>query len=189
MDGEVLRGRWSEEDPLPPEDWIGFLPARQDADDLYRREAGRLVRFFRQRVPRDEARDFVHDTFRKWLGAARTSRQVVRAEAYLTTIAVNLVRDRERTDRRHAIAMAGCDDEGEARTADPHENYEARDMLARVDAAIATLKPKTREIFLLHRIDGLDYAGIAERMEMSVKGVEWQIGHALDQIRRKVGRR
>lgn len=186
MDGEVIRGRWSDDDPLPPEDWAGLLPSRTDTDALYRREADRLRRFFRRRLPRDDAFDHVHDVFRKWIDAAN---DVLRPEAYLTTMAKNHARANARDTRARDLAIAGCEDVGEARTADLQDTLEARDMLARVDAAIATLKPRTREIFLLHRLDGLDYAEIAARMEMSVKAVEWHIGNALDCIRRRVGRR
>jgi RNA polymerase sigma-70 factor (ECF subfamily) len=184
MDGDVICCGWSEEDPLPPEDWIGFQRS-DDTDALYRREAARLGRFFKRRFPGEDALDFVHDTFRKWMGTARSAR---RPEAYLTTVAVNLVRDRAKADRRQRAAFDARDQEDSTLSTDPVEHLETRDLIARIDRAVQMLKPKTRRIFLMHRIDGLDYAEIAERMGMSVKGVEWQMGQALDQIRRRVGR-
>lgn len=188
MDGEVIRGGWREEDPLPPEDWIGLKRQENDADALYRREADRLGRFFKRRLPGEDALDFVHDTFRKWIGAARSVTDIRQPEAYLTTVAVNLVRDRVKAERRETAALDAHAEAHASSSVDPVERLEHRDLVARVDRAVQVLRPKTREIFLLHRIDGLDYVEIAERMGMSVKGVEWQMGQALDHIRRRVAR-
>jgi RNA polymerase sigma-70 factor (ECF subfamily) len=46
------------------------------------------------------------------------------------------------------------------------------------------LRPKTREIFMAHRVEGLSYSEIAERTGLSVKGVEKQMGKALVQLDR-----
>ena len=70
---------------------------------------------------------------------------------------------------------------------DEHRRLEARDSLARLEAAIRRLKPKTREIFLSHHLEGLNYAEIAARYGMSVSGVEKQMGRAFDEIHRLTG--
>jgi len=67
---------------------------------------------------------------------------------------------------------------------DPHAALEARDTIRRLADAVARLKPKTRTIFLMHRIDGLSYEEIAAAQGMSVKGVEKQMAKALGAIRR-----
>ena len=46
------------------------------------------------------------------------------------------------------------------------------------------LRPKTREVFMAHRMEGLTYAEIAERTGLSVKGVEKQMSKALVQLDR-----
>lgn len=65
---------------------------------------------------------------------------------------------------------------------------ESRDMLRRLEAAISKLKPKTRAIFLAHRLDGLSYAEIAELTGLSVKGVEKQMSKAIAKIDRLLDR-
>ena len=50
-------------------------------------------------------------------------------------------------------------------------------------AALATLPPRTREVFLLSREHGLTYAGIAETLGISVKTVETLMGRAIRSLR------
>jgi len=47
----------------------------------------------------------------------------------------------------------------------------------------AKLPPKAREIFLLSRTSGLKYKEIAEELNLSIKTVENQMGHALQKMR------
>jgi RNA polymerase sigma factor (sigma-70 family) len=188
MDGEWRRKPIGECNPLPPEDWVQTVAPSVEIENLYRKNAARLRRFFTRRAPRDEAPDLVHETFRKFLSSARAPIDITRPDAYLSRVATNLLRDRtkiaiRRSENAHddieSVPLAGPD---------PHRQLEARDMLARASTAIDRLKPKRREIFLLHRIDGLEYAEIAERMGMSVKTIEWHIGQALVELKRMVGR-
>lgn len=53
----------------------------------------------------------------------------------------------------------------------------------KIDAAIAALPEKRREIFLLAREEGLKYREIAERLNISVKTVEAQMTLSLKQLR------
>jgi len=65
---------------------------------------------------------------------------------------------------------------------------EQRDTLRRIERAVEKLKPRTREIFLAHRVDGLSYAEIAERTGLSIKGVEKQMSKAIAKIDRMLDR-
>lgn len=180
--------RVSEEDPLPPEDHAGLPGTSLAIDALYRAQSPRLARFFARRSAGDEAADLVHESFRRLIGAAaRLGAQVERPEAYLSRIATNLVRDRASAAARHHLADHQSYEEEAIAGPDPHQQLEARDAVSRLEAALTTLKPKTREIFLMHRLDGLSYAEIAEAKGMSIKGVEKQIAKALYLLRRRVG--
>lgn len=163
-------------------------PGSVQLELLYRNEQRALVRFFTSyRASRDEASDLVQETF---LRLARVDLQgglLLRPAAYLRQIARNLLKDRVKAARRHH-ADAHVDADGLSLAApDEHKRLEARDSLARLEAAIRRLKPRTREIFLAHHLEGLSYAEIAARTGLSVSGVEKQIGRAFDHIHRLTG--
>jgi len=61
-------------------------------------------------------------------------------------------------------------------------------MLQRVEAAVLRLRPRTREIFMAHRVEGLSYAEIAQRTGLSVKGVEKQMSKAIAALDRMLER-
>jgi RNA polymerase sigma-70 factor (ECF subfamily) len=175
--------------PQPPEDWVGSHVGNVDFAALYRDESPRLARYFSRRVAPHEVTDMVHEAFRKLLGAANDRYiQFDNPQAYLTRVADNMVRDRARS-----LAQRGADnavefDESRLPGPDPHHALEHRDTLKRIEAALLTLKPKTREIFLMHRSDGLSYAEIGGTLGMTVKGVEKQMTKALSHIRRRMDR-
>ena len=58
----------------------------------------------------------------------------------------------------------------------------------RIAAALGQMPKRRREIFLLHRLDGLDYAAIAGRFDIGVDDVERQIASALLHIAGEVDR-
>jgi RNA polymerase sigma-70 factor, ECF subfamily len=69
---------------------------------------------------------------------------------------------------------------------DPSENEEEmRDMELEtaVINAIAELPPQRQKIFSMSRVDGLKYHEIADKMGLSVKTIEAQMGKALKQLR------
>jgi RNA polymerase sigma-70 factor (ECF subfamily) len=52
--------------------------------------------------------------------------------------------------------------------------------------AIAELPPQRKKVFMLSRVDGLKYHEIAEKLGLSVKTIEAQMGKALKQLRVKL---
>jgi RNA polymerase sigma-70 factor (ECF subfamily) len=55
-----------------------------------------------------------------------------------------------------------------------------------VVAALAELKPKTREIFLLNRLDGLSYTQIAVRFGISPSAIEKHMIKALAHLHKRL---
>jgi RNA polymerase sigma factor (sigma-70 family) len=159
-------------------------------ETLYRQQSARLLRSLTRRTAdREEARDLVHEIFYRIarLGAAGGLR-LERPEAYLSRMAANLLRDRAKTAARHQISQHVPADEQVLAAPHPERLLESRDMLTRLEAAMLKLRPKTREIFIAHRVHGLSYAEIAERTGLSVKGVEKQMSKAIAHIDRMLDR-
>lgn len=50
--------------------------------------------------------------------------------------------------------------------------------------ALDALAPRTRQVFLLHRVHEKSYKDIAAELGISVRTVEWHIGQALLHITR-----
>jgi RNA polymerase sigma-70 factor (ECF subfamily) len=57
------------------------------------------------------------------------------------------------------------------------------DLMKKINAQIDALPPRRREIFILSREYGLKYREIAEKLNISVKTVETQMGEALKTLR------
>ena len=180
-------GMISDADPLPPDDRTPVQPERSLAE-LYQSQRSRLRRFFSRRAGDVDADDLVHEAFARY--AARTGESaafVVEPEAYLQTVASNLLRNRALLALRRATAFHDVYDDEAVSDADPMRRLEDRDALRRLDKAVQRLRPRTREVFLLQRVDGMTYAQIADRMGLSVKGVKKQMAKALFELRRDVG--
>ena len=63
------------------------------------------------------------------------------------------------------------------------QNLETEELQAKVDAAIDSLHPKCRTVFMLSRKEELTYREIAEKLDISVKTVESHMGTALKKLR------
>jgi RNA polymerase sigma-70 factor (ECF subfamily) len=59
-------------------------------------------------------------------------------------------------------------------------------LAQKIEESIESLPEKRKQIFKLSRDEGLKYKEIAERLGLSVKTVEAQMGLALKQLREKL---
>jgi RNA polymerase sigma-70 factor, ECF subfamily len=74
----------------------------------------------------------------------------------------------------------------EAASPPAHNQMVEEEIDAAVRTAVAELSPRAREVFEMSRVQGLKYAEIAERLGVSVKAVEKQMGNALRGLREKL---
>lgn len=68
------------------------------------------------------------------------------------------------------------------------EYFIGLELASRIAFAVESMPEKRREIFRLSREEGLKYHEIAEKLNLSVKTVETQMGLALKYLREKLGR-
>lgn len=156
--------------------------AQRHVDLLYRDRAGALQRRVRAQVGSpEEACDIVQEAFTRLLGA-RTGASLRNPGAFLNRIVRNLLIDRS---RRNAVRPPLVPLEFDSDIAVPPDQSQALEldqMRQRYREIVDALPPRTREVFLLHRIDELGYREIAERLDISIRTVEWHIAQAIYRI-------
>jgi len=137
---------------------------------------------------RDAAEELVQDVF---LGIWRSREQWQFSgpvNAYLFRAVRNRVSNHLRRDRasvrfrERAIVEAAL--APGAALADEQMGHD--ELRASVQAAIASLGDRRREIFMLNREQGLTYAQIAELQGITVKTVEYHMGRAFAELRERL---
>jgi RNA polymerase sigma factor (sigma-70 family) len=178
--------RLADGNPLPPTH--DLYPSRLSTSflaALYDEHSNRLRRYFRGRGSPSNAEDLVQETFVRLAGAiSRRPNTIEQPRAYVNQIANNLLREQARFAARRSAALHINDEDVMLSGPDPVAQLEARDMLERLEAAMAKMKPATREIFMAHKIDGYTYSEIAGRTGRSVKSVEKHIAKAIFLVNR-----
>jgi len=158
-----------------------MTPARSPAsfDMLFRTEHGRLLRYFHRRVGSSEAPDLVQEVFARFVGSGALDR-LDHPPAYLTRIARNMLIDRRRQRQRTGAVFFPLDESRDApMRAEQAWRIEARDLLCVYRQAVRAMPPKTRRVFVMHRVRHLTYKQIAERSGISVATVEYHMMRAL----------
>ena len=151
-------------------------------ETLYREQAPRLQRRLRARLrSAEDARDMVQDAFARLLGVRALPREPV---AFLNRIVRNLVIDRARRQavRGPEVPLAKSDEPWTQAT--QSEAIELEQTRALYRASVDALPKRTRQVFLLHRVEGLAYKDIAILLEISVRTVEWHVAEAIVRIGR-----
>jgi RNA polymerase sigma-70 factor (ECF subfamily) len=104
---------------------------------------------------------------------------VANPAAFLVRTAVNIGIDDYRHDRRiYGVARMPVPDRADT-AAPADEVVTAKELLSRVVSGINRLPDRTREIFLMHRIDKLEYSEIARRLGISESAIEKQMAKAM----------
>lgn len=144
-----------------------------------------LVRYLARRTGcADEAHDVAHDTWLRLadmdLRGAPPVQCEAEARAYVFTMARNLVIDRRRHEgmaQRHAHVLAAP-----GQGPDETEALMYRQAIAAVEAALATVPERTRQVFLRHRINGEDQGALAAEFGISRNMVERDVMLAMDRV-------
>jgi RNA polymerase sigma-70 factor (ECF subfamily) len=127
----------------------------------------------------DNAEDLLHSAFIR-LSEYSSREAVENPSAFLVRTAANLAVDERRRLRVRRESPLETNEMIEIADGQPlhSEVLEARERLNRVMAALESLGPRTREVFLMHRLDGLKYREISVRLGITVSAVEKHIAKA-----------
>ena len=155
-------------------------------DAFYRCENKQLFHFFRRRVGRQEASDLMQEAFTRMLRTGAFER-VENPRAYLFRAARNLVIERARRGARKESALFPFDDKRDA-PASPEQTLamEASDLRRALRRAILAMPPRTRRIFLMHRLRRQTYREIAVEIGICEQGVEYHMMRALGRCRKAI---
>lgn len=153
---------------------------------LYREEAPKLRSFLRRRIWLEADRDdMVQEAFTR-LAASQSASAWSNPGAYLHGIIRHLLADRVRAwARSQALDPTSCTAAPEA--AAPDTAAELNQMRDRYRLAIDGLPPRTKEVYLLHRVEELGYRQIAEQLSISIRTVEWHVAEAIVRIGKNIG--
>ena len=141
---------------------------------------GRLRRYVRGRVAtREDAEDVIQEAYLRVLRYS-ADHAVESQERLLFSAAKNLAVDSRR--RRYVRTRTATDyavlESCTQTWPDAHEVVYASQRLNKVELAVAQLPPRCREVFLIHRLDGLSYSQIAVQLGISVSAVEKHMARA-----------
>ncbi|HEX4152696.1 MAG TPA: RNA polymerase sigma factor [Steroidobacteraceae bacterium] len=144
-----------------------------------------LKRFFRgHRLNSADVEDMTQEVFVR-LANSDDRTPLAKPEAFVFTLARNLLRDRARRLHTRAVAksVALTEVDLSCERPTPDRCLEFIQRLQQIEAALGRLKPPTREAFVRHRVDGDSYSDIASLMNISVSMVEKHIMSALLAVR------
>jgi len=158
----------------------------QDLETVYRTHRSSLFHFLRRKAGPEEAPDLVQEVFARAAGS-KQRHHLVNPGGFLRRIAQNLLIDRARRRKSAPIALFSLREESDAVTPATQEwNLEAADLLELYEKAVDAMPPKTRRVFLMHRVDELSYREIHEQLGISIATVEYHMMKALGRIAKVV---
>ena len=138
---------------------------------LYRRHWAELCAYARRTfgLGPPDPEDIAQAAFARF-AALPANAEVANPRAFLFRTAHNIGVDAHRTRARGAAAALDPQLHADGRDFSPEDVLVSREELARLEAAIAALKPRQRTALLLHRLDELSFAEIGRRMGVSPSG-------------------
>ena len=159
-------------------------PSERDTafDELVRRYAPRLHAVASRIVGREEAFDVVQDGFLNAYRAIGNFREEAQFSTWVHRIVLNCA---YASLRRNPNARNDLEVPLEVMSdqVTPLEVAENRDLRSALERALQQIKPEFRETFTLVEFGGLDYAGVAEVLEVQVGTIKSRMSRAREALR------
>ena len=167
-------------------------------------DIGELVKIYRPRLLRfvtfsigdpDLAETITQDTLLKAHNARETFRGDSSVNTFLISIALNLVRDQQRTQkfrfwrqvRSTAIDVTDVASFVPAIQSSPEDQLIAKEKIQQLYTIIDTLSLNQRAVFLMKFTDEMEVQDISVAMGMSINTVKTHLHRALKIVRRQLG--
>jgi RNA polymerase sigma factor (sigma-70 family) len=136
---------------------------------------------------RETAADLTQETFLRFAeqggGAA-----ILHDRSYLYRTAHNLAVDHVRQGERRRTDTTAHDDMADIAEDRPslEDVIDARQRLSHLRAVVAELPQRTRQVFVLHRIEELTYGEVAARLGISESSVQKHLARALRHVMQRI---
>ncbi len=146
---------------------------------LYFRRMRKIL--LRRGRTREEAEDLIQEAFLRMQEYCGKGGEVRKPESFLVRTVLRLAMNARRDEHRELYA----DEKSEelALVIDtrptPDEVLAGDECLERMRNALDAVSRRTREVFFMHRLDGLSYAQIAQSLGLSISAIEKHMASAL----------
>ncbi|MFH1803894.1 MAG: RNA polymerase sigma factor [Pseudomonadota bacterium] len=129
---------------------------------------------------REVAAELVQDVYARMIQTGSSGEDEADTKILYASVR-NAVIDHHRSTIRRRHAMDGIlpDQLWMSETYSPHDQAEARQALSALDRVLLEVSPKAREMFILHRVDGVSNARLAKKYGISVSAVEKQLARTM----------
>jgi RNA polymerase sigma-70 factor (ECF subfamily) len=149
-----------------------------------------LIKYFLRKCgSAPEAEDLAQDVLERALSKARweTAEQAI---GYIFRIAVNRWHDRNRRSLTHGVVVEWDDAASfaQAEESSPERVLGSEQELHAVVEALASLSERTRDVFLLFRLEQMKHGQIAEMFGISVSAVEKHVSKAVAHLASRAAR-
>ncbi len=158
-------------------------------DQLYKRYSKRLLNFSLSIVKsREEAENIVQEVFLAlWINRDKISRDAS-VRYYVFTIAYNTSISALRRKAKDDKFFEQLKDMQDSSVEQEDLQTEYSDLQGKLTEILDSLPARQREIFILHKVNGLKYQDIASKLNISVNTIENHMSRALKTIRSKLGK-
>ena len=168
----------------------------EDIDTLVRVHRPRILRFVTFSTgDADLAESITQDCFYRAWKARETFRGESSVNTFLTSIAINLIRDHQRTEKFKfwKKAKATAVDVNDVATfirsegSTPEAQLIARQKVGHVSSALEGLSTNQRTVFVMKFLDEMELAEISDALGMPVNTVKTHLHRALKSVRAQLG--
>ena len=160
----------------------------RDYNELFNDYARSLHRFIYSKSSNTSlSEDIVQDAFMKLWQKCKDV-PFAKAKSFLYTVAANLFIDKVRHEKvKQNFQLVARTPTQSIET--PDFQLEKKEYKVKLERVIGAMPEKSREVFLMNRIEKLPYREIAERLNLSQKAIEKRMGIALNFLRENLGRK
>jgi RNA polymerase sigma-70 factor (ECF subfamily) len=157
-------------------------------DLLYKKYSARLYKFgYSLLKSQEETENLIQDVFLNLWQSRKRVNKGSSIKSYVFTIAYNLaisnlrkkVRDTEFVDYLKSLQ--------EINEEPANVELEYNELSDKLDKILESLPKRQKEVYILHRVEGLKYSDISERLNISENTIENHMSRALKTIREKLG--